>query len=153
MTINSQNPPQNIDINDLLAELKKGFIAEIPARLDDMESLVLDMEKNESFQEHYENVYRHAHSLKGSAGSYGLHFITSVCHAMEDALNETKGNNALFLQFGIDYWLEYIDLMRLVLSDLSAGNDSLSKHEEKLDKLQSKHIGGGNYQAHCLVVT
>lgn len=149
MTINSQS----IDINDLLSDLKKGFISDMPVRLDEMESLILAMEKNESFQDDYENFYRNTHSLKGAAGSYGLHIITSICHALEDALNESKGNSALFLQFGVEYWLDYIDLMRLVLGDLNIGEDNQLKHEEHLNKLQSKHIGGGSYQTHCLVVT
>lgn len=153
MTINSQNKQKNIDINNLLADLKKGFISDMPNRLDEMESLILVMEKTASFQDNYENLYRHAHSLKGAAGSYGLHFVTSICHALEDALNETKGDSSLFLQFGIDYWLEYIDLMRLVLDDLNIGKDNLSKHEKQLNNLQSKHISGGNYQTQCLVIT
>lgn len=153
MTSLPPNKQANIDITDLLSELKKGFISDMPVRLDEMESLILAMEKNESFQDDYENFYRNTHSLKGAAGSYGLHIITSICHALEDALNESKGNSALFLQFGVDYWLDYIDLMRLVLADLNIGKDNLSKHEEQLNKLQSKHISGGSYQTHCLVVT
>ena len=153
MTNTSPKRQQNVDINDLLEDLKKGFISEIPVRLDDMESLILTMEDGDAFQDKYENLYRHVHSLKGSAGSYGLHIITSICHAMEDVLNETKGNKTLFLQFGIDYWLEYIDLIRIVLDDLNGGRDNLTRHEEQLNQLQSKHISGGNYQAQCLVVT
>ena len=153
MTNKPSKIQEDIDISDLLLELKKGFIAEMPARLDEIESIILAMEKGLSFQDNYENLYRHAHSLKGSAGSYGVHFITSVCHILEDALNETKGNSDRFMQFGIDYWLEYIDLMRMVLDDLNANKENLSIHEERLNKLQSKQIGGGKYQSHCLVVT
>ena len=153
MSKHSINHQQDIDINVLLADLKKGFISDMPVRLDEMESLILMLENEQSFHENYENLYRHTHSLKGTAGSYGLHLITSICHSLEDALNETKGGYKAFLQFGIDYWLEYIDLMRLVLADLNAGKENLSKHEEQLRKLQSKHIGGGNFHAHCLVVT
>lgn len=153
MTNNSPNSQQNVDINELLSELKKGFISDMPVRLDEMESLVLAMEKGGTFQDNYESLYRHAHSLKGSAGSYGLHIITSICHALEDALNESRGNSERFLKFGIDYWLEYIDLIRLVLDDLTLGSNDLSKHEKQLNRLQSKHISGGNYQTHCLVVT
>lgn len=153
MNNSATNTQQNIDINDLLADLKKGFISELPDRLDNMESLILAMNEDGDFQENYENLYRHTHNLKGSAGSYGLHIITSICHALEDTLNELKGNNSLFLQFGIDYWLEYIDLIRLVINDLNSGKDNILIHEKLLRKLQSIHISGGNYQTHCLVVT
>jgi len=144
---------QDIDLNDLLTELKNTFVSEMPVRLDDMESLLLAMESSNNFQEKYENIYRHAHSLKGSAGSYGLHFITSICHAMEDALHDTKGSSERFLQYGVDYWLEYIDLIRQVLDDVNSGDNRSSEHEKKLASLQTKHISGGTYQTHCLVVT
>ena len=93
MTSPAKTNTNNIDVSELLADLKKGFVADIPVRLDDMESIILSMERGVSFIDNYEGLYRHAHSLKGSAGSYGLHIITSICHAMEDALNEVGRDN------------------------------------------------------------
>lgn len=152
MTSQSNNNPNDIDIPELLSDLKKGFIADIPSRLDKMESIILAMEGEDSFIEDYENLYRHAHSLKGSAGSYGLHIITSICHALEDALNEIGRKSARFHEYGTDYWLRYIDLIRLVLAEISKGGENFSAFEEELNRLQSIQPDGEHYQMHCLVI-
>ena len=153
MTSPAKTNTNNIDVSELLADLKKGFVADIPVRLDDMESIILSMERGVAFIDNYEGLYRHAHSLKGSAGSYGLHIITSICHAMEDALNEVGRDNNRFNEYGADYWLKYIDLIRLVLAEINKGRDNFVTYEDALKKLQSVQPGGEQYHLHCLVVT
>ncbi|MDH5445960.1 MAG: Hpt domain-containing protein [Gammaproteobacteria bacterium] len=147
------NTTNNNDITELLAELKKGFVADIPEKLDAMESLILLMEQNEEFSENYEALYRLVHSLKGTAGTYGLHFITSVCHVMEDILNEVGKNSENFNQYGGTYWLSYIDLLRTILSDLEKSQDNFSAYEGVLNKLQSTTPSGSRYEYQCMVVT
>ena len=149
----AQAKPDNIDISELLADLKKGFITDIPVRLDEMESIILAMEKAENFTENYEALYRHAHSLKGSAGTYGLHIITSICHALEDVLNEVGRDNNYFAKYGADYWLQYIDLIRAVLASISKDNHNFEKFENDLKALQSITPAGKSFQLHCLVVS
>lgn len=148
-----KNNTENTELSRLLADLKKSFVADIPHRLDEMESLILSMEQNLNYTENYESLYRHTHSLKGSAGSYGIHIITSICHAMEDVLNEVGNDTEFFKRYGIDYWLNYIDLIRDVLNDINKGDGQLSKYEDRLKKIQSIKPGGKSYQIHCLVVT
>lgn len=153
MAKQSKNITKNIDVSELLSDLKKGFIADMPARLDEMESIILAMEQDIGFIDNYESLYRHAHSLKGTAGSYGLHIITSICHALEDALIEVGRNNERFNEYGIDYWLKYIDLIRLLLDDINNGKDNFSGYELELKTLQSIHASGDTCQLQCLVVS
>ncbi len=153
MTDATKNNSNNIDVSGLLADLKRGFLADIPVRLGEMESLILAMERDEAFSDNYESLYRHTHSLKGSAGSYGLHIITSICHALEDVLNEVGRDNGRFNDYGADYWLKYIDLIRLVLEEINKGKDNFVSFEAELSKLQSVQPGGDQYHLHCLVVT
>lgn len=143
----------DIDISELIQELKKGFIIELPERLENMESHILSMENGQNFIENYENLYRQAHSLKGLAGTYGLDIITSICHALEDALHEVGHNSDKFNQYGGSYWLKYIDLVREVLTEIESDSGDLSGFDQKLSELQTIQPGGDTCQLHCFVVT
>lgn len=151
--MSEKSKSSNLAVSALLEDLKKGFIADIPDKLDSMESIILSMEKGIEFSDNYEKLYRQTHSLKGSAGSYGLHFITSICHSMEDSLHEVDKKQNIFDQYGGAYWLKYIDLLRAVLGELENGSEKLDLFEQQLSLLQSIRPGGHSYQLHCLVVT
>jgi len=132
-----------VNVNSLIGELKKSFVADIPHRLSDMEAIILSSDDASTFSDNFETLYRQTHSLKGTAGSYGLHIITSICHKFEDALSATKGNHQLFLQQGLDFWLKYVDLLQNTLEKIESGQSEFSDIEESLLKLESKQSNGG----------
>ena len=152
MTDQSKNKPDSIDVEKLINELKASFINELPQRLNNLESIILDSDEPNVFREQYETIYREAHSLKGLGGSYGIHIISSICHAMEDELSAIQGKHELFKQYGIDYWLKYIDLMRTVVEYLHDNHDNFEDIEHDLKQLQSTKLDGSISKSHCLVV-
>lgn len=99
----------------LLLELRTGFLVELPDRLDEIESLVLNLELNQtsSTPGHpgYDELYRHIHSLKGGAGTHGVVIISLISHQFEDVLTEI-GNGLNINRALIDTLLEYVDLAR-----------------------------------------
>ncbi len=126
------------DISALLIEIRNQFISELPARLDDIENNVLALVKTESYEEIFEQVYRAAHSLKGSAGMHeGLHILSTIAHNFENELTQLdllqQKNNAV----NIKYLLAHIDLLRYALDHISNNNDNFSDIEQKLSRLSS----------------
>ena len=152
MSDKSKNNPDAVDVEKLLNELKASFINELPQRLNNLESIILDSNDPEVFHEQYETIYREAHSLKGLGGSYGLHIMSGICHAMEDELSAIQGKYELFKQYGIDYWLKYIDLIRSVIDYINDKNDDFGPIEVELKQLQSTRLDGSVSKLHCLVV-
>lgn len=71
---------------ELLAELQRGYLAALPNQFDELELRVLAFEKTPSDREIYSNLFQRIHSLKGSAGTYGSHIVTWICHPLEDEL-------------------------------------------------------------------
>ena len=80
----------------MLEDLRVGFITELPTRLEEMEQLMLDLENSSSFTEDYQDLYRHLHNIKGSAGTHGFHIISSICHVFEDKVVEIEGAQKAF---------------------------------------------------------
>ncbi len=121
----------------MLLQLRNTFLEGLPEKLDRLENLLLEMEKNGADSEAFNEFYRIAHSLKGSGGTFGLHIITTICHQMEDLLNTTDGGTK-YTPALIATSLNYVDLLRLTVEQVHAGNESFPQVEERLHKLRKQ---------------
>jgi len=136
MAAKNENP--SLDISKLLIELRNAFLAELPARLETIESLILELNKTPDFSENYKSLFRHVHSLKGSAGTHGLHIVTTVCHALEDEIVTVEGNQAIVSGDLVTAWLGYIDLLRSTMEDFHAGREDFSAVEVTLAEMRDR---------------
>lgn len=121
----------------MLRQLRDTFLEDIPEKLDRLDQLLVAMEKSGVDSESFNEFYRIIHSLKGSGGTFGLHIITTICHQLEDLLNTTDGG-AKYTPALIAASLSYVDLLRMVLEQIHAGNESFPQIEEQLNKLRKR---------------
>lgn len=123
-------------VQDLLQEFRLSFLAELPERLDNIEQLVLAMESGgEGARDTFNALYRGVHSIKGSGGTFGLHIITSICHNLEDYLNQAPLAPPQFNRVFIDNCLNFIDLIRAAVEVANSGSSDFSVIEGKLSAL------------------
>jgi chemotaxis protein histidine kinase CheA len=120
----------------MLAQMRSAYLAELPQRLADTEALVLEADKTADFAELYETLYRNVHSMKGSAGTHGLHIISAVCHNLEDMLTEVSADQSKVNQDVINNWLGYLDLLDKARQRLENGEDNFADIEQTLDELR-----------------
>jgi len=139
----------NMDITKMLAELRDGFIAELPSRLEEVEDLILTLKTSANFSDDFQTLYRHIHSIKGSAGTHGLHIISTVCHAFEDLIIEAEGNQNYLTEKHISKWLKYIDLIRSILDLIDDTDEDFASIEYELATLSGK---GTDYEFRGLMV-
>lgn len=114
----------------LLQELRTSFLVEMPDRLDEIESLVLNLEQEQTSSQSsrpvYDELYGHIHSIKGSAGTHGVGIISLIAHQFEDAMMG-HDHDPNITPVKIDSFLKHVDLMRkateLAHSDSADFND------------------------------
>ncbi len=70
------------------------FIAEATELLREMESGLLDCSRGEATEETINLIFRTAHTIKGSAGLFGLDAIVSFVHGVETLLDRAPGRSA-----------------------------------------------------------
>lgn len=126
------------ELQQMLRQLRDGFLAELPERLFRLEALILAMEGATDGGEAFREAFRMIHSIKGSGGTHGLHALTPICHAFEDALQASAPEGVLQKQ-GVDVCLSYVDLLRGTVADLVEGKEDVSP---VLDRLSSMKAGG-----------
>ncbi|MDH3326118.1 MAG: Hpt domain-containing protein [Gammaproteobacteria bacterium] len=128
---------------NILAQLKETYLAGIPNHLEEMESYILSMEKGSDYQENFEALYRKAHSLKGSGGTYGFSIITSICHQMEDYISDALQDSTSVNQQAIDIIFGYIDIIKETHELLLNNTEDFSDIEDKLKKLKKSTFSQG----------
>ncbi|HFE39477.1 MAG TPA: hypothetical protein ENK06_13865 [Gammaproteobacteria bacterium] len=126
---------------DILAELQQSYLTGIPSHLEEMENMVLNLEKNHDYQENFDALYRKVHSLKGSGATYGFNIITSVCHQFEDFISDELQTKTRIPPPTINKTFAYIDILKNVHSLLKGGDDAagLIQIEKQLQALQAKN--------------
>jgi two-component system chemotaxis sensor kinase CheA len=75
-----------------LNEALPGFIAECADLLRDMEAALLECSASSATPETINLIFRSAHTIKGSAGLFGLNDIVSFVHVVETVLDKVRLN-------------------------------------------------------------
>lgn len=132
MEKNAGNTKVSAQIQEVLQKMQLTYIENLPRQLDNMEALILQLKKGEDFQSSYETLYRAIHSLKGTAGTYGVQIISTICHPFEDYLkaNLEGGSGASDQQ--INTCLDFTGLMRNTVKLVASGRESFPEIEASL---------------------
>ncbi len=126
---------KKLDAQRLLEEMQRNYIAELPTRFNDLEQHVLALDQPPVAPDEYETLYRAVHSLKGTAGTYGLNIISAICHQFEDFLSECFSEGPQTAE-AFDLCLQYIDLMRETSQRIQQGRNDFSDIENRLSELK-----------------
>jgi len=127
------------NINDAL----NTFFIESREMLDNMESCLLDLEKDSLNSESMNALFRSVHTIKGSAGMFGLEAIERFTHVVENVLDDVRNgkipvdSDLIGLQLDChDFIMILLDLMEKDTgSELS--EDQLSKRDALINRLNA----------------
>ena len=114
----------NTQIQEVLEKMRLVYLANLPQRLDTMESQVHKLKAGDIHTESFDDLYRAVHTLKGTAGTYGLQIITEICKPFEDCLNAAHENGMSGSEQLENCCMHFIGLLREVISQLEAGEES-----------------------------
>jgi chemotaxis protein histidine kinase CheA len=132
-----QSDNHNNQIEALLANLKREFIAELPTRFQEMEELILGLSTNNNYAE----IYRNVHSLKGSGGTHGIEILSFACHQLEEELERLHKDNSITKTSSINILLEYLDLLKSIQEAELDKKDNSKEVRDHLKLLRDKTVG------------
>jgi two-component system chemotaxis sensor kinase CheA len=107
-----------------LDEALQTFIAESRELLDDMEASLLSLAKapqDDGGGEAINAIFRAAHTIKGSAGLFGLDHVVAFTHVAESVLDEVRAGRVAIGAPLIALLLSCCDHMRALTEELAAG--------------------------------
>lgn len=129
----------------LLQQLKLNFLEDLPDRYNRIEDGILQLRDKPDSLDNYDDLYRNVHSLKGTAGTFGAHAITRICHQLEDLLRKVHSEKQCFDVSYTDLCLQYIDLIKQTHAGLTAkipadANSPNTELESALERLRQKSL-------------
>ncbi|MDH5765295.1 MAG: Hpt domain-containing protein [Gammaproteobacteria bacterium] len=127
--MNTINPVQV-----MLEQLKNEFLAELPARTEEIEQLILGLNANDN----YEEIYRQVHSLKGTGGTHGIPIISIICHELENFIEKEHSLGELNSDQSIDHCLLFIDLLIQTQKETIKTSPHYNDIQQALNKITNK---------------
>lgn len=103
--------------------LRRVFVTETTEHLDELEGALMELEARPDDAELFQQIFRVAHSVKGTAGSLGFHALADLGHAIEDLLADLTSRSAPVTCAACDLLFEAVDAARRMLPDALAGVD------------------------------
>jgi two-component system chemotaxis sensor kinase CheA len=124
-------PP--IDCED--QELLEGFLAETTELLEKLDDDLITLEKASGDTDLMNRIFRSIHTIKGASSFLGFDLLVKVAHKTEDVLNRLRKGELVVTPEIMDVILEATDLVKLLVSDIKAGDIKERETEGTINKL------------------
>ncbi|MCB1955497.1 MAG: chemotaxis protein CheW [Rhodocyclaceae bacterium] len=132
-----------------MSQFYQVFFEEAAEHLADMESLLVEVDIGRPDPEEMNAIFRAAHSIKGSSGTFGFNDMTEVTHVMETLLDMVRKEEAELTSDIVDACLDAGDVLRNLLAahrgEGEANREAAADICERLEAL-CKAAGGSSMQ-------
>ena len=110
--------------SEITSEDLEVFLQEAEEQLQLMDEEIVRLEREDDTSSLLQNIFRAAHTLKGSSAMLGYDAMTQLCHAMENLLDNLRNGSVEVGTGVIDALLGSLDLLKIMKDDLANGSDS-----------------------------
>jgi two-component system chemotaxis sensor kinase CheA len=102
-------------------ELIDGFLTETTELLDKLDDDLVTLEKTPSDMDLLNGIFRSIHTVKGASSFLGFDLLVKVTHKTEDVLNRLRKGELVVDPEIMDVILEAVDLVKVLVTDIKAG--------------------------------
>jgi len=114
-------------------EFIQDFIDEATTGIETIEAGLLNLNGDNDISDNIHAIFRAIHSIKGTAGFFGLKKIVELAHAMENVLGEIRNNKMAVNNNIIDILLTSNDCLRFMVDNVKESeNVTIQEHLNKL---------------------
>ncbi len=100
------------------------FVSESREHLSAFAELIVRLEDSPGDSASIDEIFRHAHSLKGMAATMGYEQIVTIAHLMESQLTRIRSGEFMLLPTLADLLLEGGDVLARLISGIESGSDT-----------------------------
>ena len=111
-------------IDDISADDLKVFLQEAESLLDMLDQDIIRLEHEADDEELLQEIFRAAHTLKGSSGMLGLDQMAGLTHAMEDLLDRVRKREQVVTAELVDALLISLDGLKALKQELVEGSET-----------------------------
>ena len=122
-----------LDIEDFL----EFYLLDSHEQIDKLDTGLLQLERDGENIALINELFRCAHSLKGSSGTMGFTPIVQLTHMAEDLLDKLRQGKMKVTNEIIDVLLAVADKLKLMLNQVEQREDITTDYEDLLDRMQA----------------
>jgi len=143
----SQEEIQEENIDNELGDAAEKYSAQLIDLIDEVSAALSSAQKSKSFGNSYvDRLFRHIHTLKGTASFIGFHALPTYLHGIENLLNDARNNDITYTDEINTLITESMQTVQEIANDeINATLDQeyfqseLKKIEQALAKIIEKH--------------
>ena len=134
---------------DFIAQAMPAFISEAGEQTEAIETLLLELEEQPDNRELLDSLFRCAHTVKGSAGIFGLNRVVEFTHHVETLLDKMRDGDIALTPDISTLLLQCNDQIRLLVETAAdESRDTLDQKEHRADLVvQLRALTEGNATA------
>lgn len=132
-------------MSGILGEYTEVFLEESEDQIEELNANLLKFEQDYTNKELINDIFRAAHSFKGSAAFVGLYNLSDLAHKMENLLQKIREDKISVNVNLVNLLFECLDLIREVVEAVGRGEKIETPFTEMIQKLQdyeNLNIGG-----------
>jgi two-component system chemotaxis sensor kinase CheA len=136
---------QDYDLDEMESIVEE-FMVETKEIIQALDSNLVRLEKEPGNLDLLNEIFRSAHTMKGTSGFLGFNELMKLTHKMEDVLNRLRKAELAVTEDVTDILLEAVDSVKLVLQDITdkqQGRTDISDIIEKLVKINEGQSAAG----------
>ncbi|MDD5286233.1 MAG: chemotaxis protein CheA [Desulfuromonadaceae bacterium] len=118
-----------------MSHYRELFVSEARGHLTAFNELILQLEGTGGDNAAINEIFRHAHSIKGMAATMGYDPIISLAHLLEDQLSRVRSGEWLFVPALADLLLESGDALSGMVSQVESGSEPIIEATGLLERL------------------
>jgi two-component system, chemotaxis family, sensor kinase CheA len=142
MDVNQDNSSyvDNDLVDSMMDEYKGLFLMEVKEHLQNINDCLISYEKNSEETERLDEIFRSAHTIKGSSAMMGYDDISKLTHAMEDAFDLLRKGSKMPPGL-MDLIFGSLDLIENRIKDLENGVDKAIDLLDREDRIRDAFKG------------
>jgi two-component system chemotaxis sensor kinase CheA len=119
---------------DFIAQAMPAFISEAAEQIEAIETLLLELEEQPDNRELLDSLFRCAHTVKGSAGIFGLNRVVDFTHHVETLLDKMRDGDIALTPATSTLLLQCNDQIKFLVDTASDENaDTAEQKDERAD--------------------
>ncbi|MGE3857356.1 MAG: chemotaxis protein CheW [Dehalococcoidia bacterium] len=128
--------------SDISADELKVFMQEAEGLLELLDEDIVRLEQQEESDELLQEIFRAAHTLKGSSGMLGFEAMAHLTHAMEDLLDRVRKKTLAVSPAIIDALLMSLDGLKILCDNIGAEEETPVDVDPIVEALRAAAAGG-----------
>ncbi len=123
-------------MSGILGEYTEVFLEESEDQIEELNANLLKFEEDYTNKEIINDIFRAAHSFKGSAAFVGLYNLSELAHKMENLLQKVREDKISVNLNLVNLLFECFDLIKEVIDSVAQGNIIDTPFTEMIQKLE-----------------